>query len=133
MAGSQGGPAGDLYVDIEVAQDPRFERDGLDLVTRAHVSLVEAALGGSVHLDLPDDTAVDVDIPSGTQPGDVITVKSRGAPRLDGRGKGSLQIVMQVEIPKTLSPRAKELLRELEADLEKHSPKQDRSKAEKTA
>ncbi len=133
MAGSQGGPAGDLYVDIEVTQDPRFERDGLDLVTRAHVSLVDAALGGSIHLDLPDDTAVDVDIPSGTQPGDVITVKSRGAPRLDGRGKGSLQIVMQVEIPKALSPRAKELLRELEADLEKHSPKQDRSKAEKTA
>ena len=97
------------------------------------MSLVEAALGGSVHLDLPDDTAVDIDIPSGTQPGDVITVKSRGAPRLDGRGKGSLQVVMQVEIPKTLSPRAKELLRELDADLQKHSPRQDRNKAEKTA
>lgn len=133
MPGSQGGPAGDLYVDIEVAQDPRFERDGLDLVTRGHVSLVEAALGGKVHLELPDDTTVDVDVPSGTQPGDVITVKGRGAPRLDGRGKGSLQVVMQVEIPKSLSPRAKELLRELEADLHQHGPKHDREKAEKTA
>jgi molecular chaperone DnaJ len=117
IPGSQGGPPGDLYVDIEVAADDRFERDGVDLVTRVSVSFIEAALGGSVHLDLPDETAVDGEVPAGTQPGEVIALKGKGAPRLDGRGKGALQVVVQVDVPKALSARAKDLLRELEGEI----------------
>jgi len=120
MPGAQGGPSGDLYVDIEVAPDERFERDGLDLITRTTVSFAEAVLGGAVDLDLPDDTKVTVEVPPGTQPGDVITLKGRGAPRLDGRGKGALQVVMQVDVPRGLSVRAKELLRELDEEIAKH-------------
>ena len=117
MPGPQGGPAGDLYVDVDVAPDEKFERDGLDLVTRASISFSDAALGGQIALDLPDETKVTIDVPAGTQPGDVISVKGRGAPRVDGRGKGSLQVVVQVAVPKTLSSRARELLRELDAEL----------------
>jgi molecular chaperone DnaJ len=117
MPGQQGGPAGDLYVDVELTPDERFERDGADLVTRASVSFAEAALGGSTGLELPDESAVTVDVPAGTQPGEVITLKGKGMPRIDGRGRGALQVVMQVEVPRALSSRAKELLRELDDEL----------------
>ena len=119
MPGGQGGPPGDLYVDVELAPDERFERDGLDLITRASISFADASMGGQLSLDLPDDTCVTVDIPAGTQPGEVISVKGRGAPRVDGRGKGALQIIVQVEVPRSLSPKARELVRELDAELAK--------------
>jgi molecular chaperone DnaJ len=119
MPGQQGGPAGDLYVDVELAADDRFERDGLDLITKQTISFAEAALGGSIHVQMPDDSVVSVDVPAGTQPGEVIAVKGRGAPRVDGRGRGSLHVVVQVEVPRALTARAKELLRELEAELAK--------------
>lgn len=117
MPGHQGGPSGDLYVDIEVAPDERFDRDGADLITRAKVSFAEATLGGAAELPLPDDTTVKVDVPAGTQPGEVITVKAKGMPRVDGRGRGALQVVVQVEVPRGLSSRAKELLQELDEEL----------------
>lgn len=117
MPGQQGAPAGDLYVDVDLAPDERFERDGADLVTRAVVSFAEATLGGSTALELPDESAVTVDVPAGTQPGEVITLKSKGLPRIDGRGRGALQVVMQVEVPRAVSSRAKELIRELDGEL----------------
>jgi molecular chaperone DnaJ len=117
MPGQQGGPPGDLYVDVELAPDERFERDGADLVTRVVVSFGEAAMGGSSRIDLPDETQVTVDVPPGTQPGEVITLKGKGLPRIDGRGRGALQVVVQVDVPRALSSRAKELLRELENEL----------------
>ena len=117
MPGQQGGPSGDLYVDIELAPDERFERDGADLITRATVSFAEAALGGTSKLELPDESAVTVDVPAGTQPGEVITLKGKGMPRIDGRGRGALQVLMQVEVPRGLSARAKELLNELDEEL----------------
>ena len=119
MPGAQGGPPGDLYVDVDLAPDERFERDGLDLITRATISFADAATGGKLALDLPDDTSITLDIPAGTQPGEVLSVKGRGAPRVDGRGKGSLQVIVQVEVPRTLSPRALELVRDLQAELAK--------------
>ena len=117
MPGAVGGPAGDLFVDIEIAPDERFERDGLDLITRANISFGEACLGGTKLIELPDETTVEVEVPSGSQPGDVLSLKGKGAPRVDGRGRGSLRIVVQVDVPKRISPRAIELLAELEREL----------------
>ena len=117
MPGHQGGPAGDLYVDIDLAPDERFERDGADLITRANVSFAEASLGGATALELPDESAVTVEVPAGTQPGEVITLKGKGLPRIDGRGRGALQVVVQVEVPRGLSTRAKDLLRQLDDEL----------------
>jgi len=98
MPGPGGAPAGDLYVDVDMEDDARFERDGADVVTRVTVSLP-------------------LELPAGTQPGAVFTMKGQGIPRLDGRGRGSLVVAVQVEVPTSLSARAKELLGELEREL----------------
>lgn len=126
LPGPMGAPPGDLYVEIEVAEDERFERDGADLVTRVHVTFADAALGAEVKVPSIGEAgkeepeggfSVPLTIPAGTQPGTVFTIKGQGVPRLDGRGRGSLVTVVQVDVPKKLSDRAKSILRELEAEL----------------
>jgi molecular chaperone DnaJ len=125
MPGPPGAPPGDLYVEIEVEEDTRFERDGADLVTRVHVSFADAALGAKLQIpslgepsgEHAKDATVQLEIPAGTQPGTVFTIKGQGIPRLDGRGRGSLVALIQVDVPKQLSDRAKKLLAELEAEL----------------
>jgi len=125
MPGPNGAPAGDLYVEIDVEEDARFERDGADLVTRVHVSFTDAALGAEIRVpsigdsvDDAPDTTVAYRIPAGTQSGSVFQIKGQGVPRLDGRGRGSLVAVVQVDVPTQLSERAKALLLELDAELE---------------
>jgi molecular chaperone DnaJ len=127
MPGPMGAPAGDLYVEIDVEEDARFERDGADLVTRFHVSFAEAALGAEVRVPSIGDAGTDeseatsatvgLAIPAGTQSGAVFTIKNQGIPRLDGRGRGSLIGVVQVDVPTALSDRAKKLIQELHAEL----------------
>jgi len=117
MPGAMGGPPGDLYVDVDLAPDERFQREGNDILTRAKVSFTEAALGAETTVVLPDDAAISVDVPPGTQPGDVIALKGKGVPRVDGRGRGTLHVEVQVEVPTGLSARAKDLLRELDEEL----------------
>jgi len=126
MPGPMGAPPGDLYVEIDVEEDPRFERDGTDLVTRCHVSFTDAALGAEVRVAAlgeagSDDkeATVPLQIPAGTQSGSVFTIKGQGIPRLDGRGRGSLVAVVQVDVPTALSDRAKKLIQELHEELEK--------------
>jgi molecular chaperone DnaJ len=124
MPGPMGAPAGDLYVEIDVEEDTRFERDGADLVTRFHVSFADAALGAEVRVPALGDAdteeaqpTVALKIPAGTQSGSVFTIKSQGIPRLDGRGRGSLIGVVQVDVPTALSDRAKKLIQELHEEL----------------
>lgn len=119
MPGPQGASPGDLYVEIDVEDDPRFERDGADLVTRVHVSLTDAALGAEVQVPGLDEQKAPhvVTMPAGTQSGAVITLKGEGIPRLDGRGRGSLVVVVQVDVPTVLSDRARELLVALDEEL----------------
>ena len=109
-AGARGGPPGDLYVLVEVQEDPRFERHGDDLVTRLDVPFTDAALGGS----LPVPTLAgeeDVELAPGTQPGTVVRLRERGLPSLRGRRRGDLHVVMNVLIPSNLSDEQRELLR----------------------
>jgi molecular chaperone DnaJ len=128
MPGAPGAPPGDLYVDVHLAEDERFERRGVDLLTRERVSFAEAALGCEVEVTLPDESKVPVEIRAGTQPGTVLTVKARGIPRLDRRGRGDLHVVVDVAVPRKLSKRAKKLLEELDEELAR-----DDERAAKTA
>jgi molecular chaperone DnaJ len=121
MPGPSNAPPGDLYVELDVEDDPRFERDGADLLTRTHVSLTDAALGAEIRVPAleaeDEDITIAVSIPPGTQSGAMFTVKARGIPRLDGRGRGSLVVIVQVEVPTVLTARARELLEALRVEL----------------
>jgi molecular chaperone DnaJ len=126
LPGPLGGETGDLYVDVELEADDKFERDGTDLVTRVNISFADAATGTTIALRWIDDSELELEIPAGTQPGDVITMKGKGAPRVDGRGRGALHVQVQVDVPRQLTARAKALLAELEEELK---PKSKRNTA----
>jgi molecular chaperone DnaJ len=121
MPGPNGAQPGDLYVEVDVEGDPRFERDGADLVVRAHVPFTDAALGAELRVTAlqPDDeeASVPLVLPAGTQSGEVFTIKGQGVPRLDGRGRGALVVVVQVDVPTVLTARARELLEQLGLEL----------------
>lgn len=118
--GRAGGPAGHLYVVIEVLPHERFQRDGDDLVHELHVSFTQAALGATIPLELLGGEKVEVKVPAGTQPGEHVKVKDKGVASLEGRGRGDLVCVMQVDVPKKLSAKAKKLLLELQDTFEKN-------------
>lgn len=117
MPGRPGTPPGDLYVHVRVKDNPRYEREGSDLVVHETVSFSTAALGGKFDVMLPDNSPVTISLDSGTQPGSVVTMRGRGVPRLDRSGsRGDLHVVVNVKVPKKLSRKAKKLLEEFEQE-----------------
>lgn len=109
-AGPRGGGAGDLYVHIRVAAHDRITRVGDDLVAVLPVSIAQAALGTKIMLATLDGDE-EVIVPAGTQPGKEFLLRQRGVPRLQGRGRGDLRIVVQVEVPTKLNDAETDLLR----------------------
>jgi molecular chaperone DnaJ len=109
-AGERGGPPGDLYVLVRVREDPRFVRDGNDLVTVVDVSAPLAALGTTVEVPTLDGP-VDIEIPPGTQPHETLKVRGAGLPSLRGRPgrSGDLRVVVNVIVPRHLSREQREL------------------------
>jgi molecular chaperone DnaJ len=116
-AGDRGGPNGDLYVVVRVTEDERFVRDQEDLHTVIDVPAPLAALGTTVQVPSLDGD-VPVEIPAGTQPGETITLRSRGLPPL-GRGRtGDLHVHVNVVIPRKLSREQRDLLERLADSLD---------------
>jgi len=113
-AGPRGGPPGSLYVHLEVAPDPRFERQGDDLHTMVHVSVAQAAIGTALEVETLEEPT-SVGIAPGTQSGTVTRLKGQGVPHLRGRGRGDLYVHVQVDTPLELTDREVELLGELAA------------------
>jgi len=107
------GQRGDLYCDIEVAEHPIFRRSGADLICELPISYSMAALGGEVEAPLLGGDVRNVKVPAGTQNGDVLRVPRHGLPYPGSSARGDLLLQVFVEIPKKLSARHKELLREL--------------------
>jgi molecular chaperone DnaJ len=115
-AGERGGPPGDLYVLVRVTEDERFLRDGSDLVTVVDVPAPAAALGTTVTVPTLDGDE-EIEVPAGTQPGTVVTLRERGMPTI-GRGRrGDQQVVLNVVVPRNLTARQSELLAELRESL----------------
>jgi molecular chaperone DnaJ len=115
-AGERGGPPGDLYVLVRVREDERFVRDGSDLVTVVDVAAPAAALGTTLTVPTLDGDH-EIEVPAGTQPGTVVTLRGRGMPTIGRRGRGDQQVVLNVVIPRNLTARQRELLDELRDSL----------------
>ena len=113
-AGVRGGPAGDLYIFLSVKTHEFFQRDGADIFCRVPISMVSAALGGSVEVPTLEGGRTRVKIPEGSESGKQFRLKGKGMPVLRTKQTGDMYIQVEVETPKNLNRRQKELLAEFE-------------------
>jgi molecular chaperone DnaJ len=111
-AGVNGGPAGDLYVVLHVAEHESFERQGENLYAAVPLTFAQAALGTDIKVKTLDGEE-DLKVPAGTQTGTVFRIKGKGMPKLGGRGKGDLFVAVTLVTPKTLTKEQRKLLEQL--------------------
>ena len=121
-AGLRGGPAGDLYIFIEVKDHPIFQRDGVHLFCRVPISITAAALGGEVEVPTIDGGRSRVKVPAGAQTGKQMRLRAKGMPALRGGGTGDMVLELAVETPVNLTARQRELLMEFEKLSEENNP-----------
>jgi len=110
--GPNGGPSGDLYVVIHVMKHEYFERHGNDIISLINVSFPMACLGGNIDKTEISGSKVIMKIPPGTENGQIFRLKGNGIPYLGSYGKGDQLVKININVPKKLSPRQKELLKE---------------------
>jgi molecular chaperone DnaJ len=115
-AGMRGGPAGDLYIFLSIKPHEFFQRDGADIFCRVPISMTTAALSG--HIDVPtvDGGKTRVKVPEGTETGKQFRLKGKGMPVLRSKVTGDMYIQVDVETPKSLTRRQRELLEEFERE-----------------
>lgn len=138
--GPGGGPAGDLYVELAVAEHETFRRDGDNLELVVRLPMTAAALGTTVDVATLEaewensdiaDRSVAVEVPAGTQSGTRIALKGRGVPKLRGGGRGDLGVTLLVETPTKLNDAQRDLLRQLAEARDEHRPEAVAAKAGK--
>jgi molecular chaperone DnaJ len=113
-AGLRGGPAGDLYIFLSIKPHEFFQRDGADLFCRVPIAMTTAALGGQIEVPTIDGGKTGVKIPEGTEGGRQFRLKAKGMPVLRSKQQGDLYIQVEVETPKSLTRKQRELLKEFE-------------------
>jgi molecular chaperone DnaJ len=113
-AGTRGGPPGDLYIFLSIERHEFFQRDGADIFCRVPISMTTAALGGSVEVPTVDGGRTRVKIPEGSESGKQFRLRGKGMPVLRSKVMGDMYIQVDVETPKNLSKRQRELLEEFE-------------------
>ena len=112
-AGSLGGRAGDVYVQVRVRPDPRFVREGNDVFSTVDLTMTEAALGASVTVPTIEGD-VDLEFAPGTQPGETRILRGRGMPVLQGFGRGDHRVLVNVRVPRHLTEEQRALLQDFE-------------------
>jgi molecular chaperone DnaJ len=123
-AGSLAGPPGDLFVEVNVRPEPGIERDGHDLHTAIELTMTEAALGTTVRVPGPV-SEIEVDIPPGTQPGHVQTLRFQGMPSVDDRRSGHFHVHVRVRVPRHLDDAQRELVAQLDDALDEDAYRDD--------
>ena len=111
-AGRNGGPAGDLFVVVHVEPSSLYTRRGDDLIVDVPVGYADAALGASVEIATPEGP-ISLKVPAGSQPGKLLKVKGRGAPKSGGRGKGDLLARVKLTVPERVSKQERDVLEQL--------------------
>jgi molecular chaperone DnaJ len=111
-AGARGGQRGDVHVIFEVADDPRFERDGEDLYTEALVTYPQLVLGADILVHLVSSQMI-LHVPPSTQSGQVFHLRDRGLPRVNGGGTGDLHVRVQLWTPEELNDEERTLIARL--------------------
>ncbi|MDO4743467.1 MAG: DnaJ C-terminal domain-containing protein, partial [bacterium] len=129
-AGVNGGPSGDLHLNVNVRPHQIFERRGYDVFCEIPVSFAQAALGCEITVPTLDGK-VKFTIHEGTQPGDEFKLKGKGIQRLNYSGKGDQFVKIVVEVPKGLSNKQKELLKSFESEIDEKNYKGKKSFADK--
>ena len=117
-AGETAGRAGDLYVEVLVAEDERFERHGQDLLSLVEVPATRAMLGGKVSVPTLDGEEEEVEFPAGAQPGEQVVLRGRGLPSLRGAARGDQHVVLDVYVPARLDKHQRELAERLDHSLD---------------
>ena len=115
-AGQRGGSSGDLYIFVDIEEHGLFQREGTSIFCNVPISISEASLGGSVEVPTVSGGRAKVKIPAGTQSGDQLRLSGKGMPALRSVTFGDMIISLNVEIPKNLSERQKELLKEFDSE-----------------
>jgi len=113
-AGLRGGPAGDLYIFLSIKPHEFFQRDGADLFCRVPIAMTVAALGGQIEVPTIDGGKTRVKVPEGAESGKQFRLRSKGMPVLRSKQQGDLYIQVEVETPKSLTRKQRELLKEFE-------------------
>jgi molecular chaperone DnaJ len=116
-AGEAGAPAGDLYVEVEVAEDERFQRDGTELISVVSIPATEAMLGTAVTVPTLEGES-EIELAPGTQPGHEEIIRGGGLPRLGARRRGNQRVILNVIVPTNLSEDQRELAERLDESLE---------------
>lgn len=119
-AGEPGAPAGDLYVEVRVAEDERFERNGSDLISVVSIPATEAMLGTTVTVPTLEGEQ-EIEVEPGTQPGAEKVLRGAGLPRLNGSRRGSQRVILEVFVPTNLSEEQREIAERLDESLEEEN------------
>lgn len=123
--GERGGPAGDLYVYINVRPHEIFERDGNDVWCEIPISFAKAAMGGSIQVPTIEGK-VKYEVPEGTQTGTVFRLKNKGIKNLRGVGKGDQYVRVKIEVPKRLTEKQRSMLEEFAKEMGEQQEKEDK-------
>jgi molecular chaperone DnaJ len=123
-AGEIGGRAGDLYVLVRVRPDPRFVREGHDLISQVDLTITQAALGATVTVPTIDGD-VELEFEPGIQPGDIRVIPGAGMPVLQGRGRGDHRLLLNVIVPRRLTEEQRRLLNEFEGTADEDTYRRD--------
>jgi molecular chaperone DnaJ len=120
-AGLRGGPAGDLYIFLSIKPHEFFQRDGADIFCRVPISMITAALGGNIDVPTVDSSQTRVKVPEGTESGKQFRLKGKGMPVLRSKVVGDMYIQVEVETPKNLTRKQRELLEAFERESNKET------------
>lgn len=128
--GQGGGPPGDVYVEVHVAPDERFERDGNHVNTRVDLTIVQAALGATVTVPTLEGE-VELEFEPGTQPGEVRVLRGKGMPVLQRFGRGDQRVLVNVTVPRRLTDEQRRLLEQFDRHSDEDTYRRDEGFFEK--